>query len=260
MSNGVKRIITAAILVAVALPLVILGGVWLDVALVVATTACVYEMMNVRKISKVTRAITIASYPIICSLFMFDVIGIKFIPLVMLVLFLGQVFAFYCDKEDSLNDCFYRTLSYGLLLFAGLGLSYFSSLDNRLYMIGLLAIPTMFTDMGAYFVGSRIGKRKLIVKVSPNKSVEGAVGGYVAGVIGALAMTLILKEFCLATAIASFVLPFTCQVGDLLFSAIKRNYGVKDFSNLLPGHGGASDRLDSLIINTLVLLSIIVYL
>lgn len=115
--------------------------------------------------------------------------------------------------------------------------------------IFLVLVVVMSGDTAAYYVGSSIGKRKLYPVVSPNKSVEGAIGG----LCGSLAGTLIAKFTffpelafvdCVITAL---VLGSLGQVGDLFESLLKRSFGVKDSGVIVPGHGGILDRLDSIL-------------
>lgn len=135
-------------------------------------------------------------------------------------------------------------------LYLGLSLAAFVALRRQptglaWLMTGLLI--TWITDTGAYFIGIRWGRRKLAPRLSPKKTWEGAVGGWVVGVaIGApLASALIGLAWPLATALAA-VLCVLAALGDLAESMIKRQVGAKDASRLIPGHGGALDRLDSL--------------
>lgn len=108
------------------------------------------------------------------------------------------------------------------------------------------------SDTFAYIVGNKIGKHKL-TKVSPNKTIEGAIGGIIGSVVFSLLCTLVINNAYqlnisyLNISIISFVLSIIGQIGDLIASAIKRYTGIKDFGNLLPGHGGMLDRIDSLI-------------
>ena len=114
-------------------------------------------------------------------------------------------------------------------------------------IFGLLI--TWITDSGAYFVGIRLGKHKLWPRLSPKKTWEGAIGGWITGVLGTLLLGEILlpgiswEQWLLLGAIVSFVAPF----GDLSVSMLKREIGVKDSGRLIPGHGGMLDRLDSLL-------------
>ena len=103
------------------------------------------------------------------------------------------------------------------------------------------------TDSGAYFVGRKLGKRKLAPKISPNKTVEGAVGGIIVSIFIALIIQAIAVPFdsLLHTTIVSLLVSITGQTGDLVESALKRHFGVKDSGKILPGHGGILDRLDS---------------
>lgn len=107
-------------------------------------------------------------------------------------------------------------------------------------------------DSGAYFCGVFLGKHKLAPLVSPNKTIEGSIGGFVFGVLFSLAYGLLLKSLGFETNIPLLLAygllgSLACEFGDLTFSAIKRVYGIKDYGRLLPGHGGALDRFDGLL-------------
>lgn len=112
-----------------------------------------------------------------------------------------------------------------------------------------ICLACFMCDTGAYFVGVAIGKHKMIPAVSPNKTWEGSIGGYVTGLVVSLVYGLfVLKGLpTMLIVIGSIVLPLVAQVGDLSFSSIKRRFAIKDFSNLIPGHGGILDRIDSLV-------------
>ena len=118
-----------------------------------------------------------------------------------------------------------------------------------MYIIYLLLITTI-TDTFALFTGMLVGKHKLCPSVSPKKTIEGAIGGTVAGTFVATAFytTVIDPSMSLAfVVIITIILSLLGQLGDLVFSSIKRYYDKKDFSNLIPEHGGVLDRFDSLI-------------
>jgi phosphatidate cytidylyltransferase len=113
----------------------------------------------------------------------------------------------------------------------------------------------------AYVVGSLIGKHKLIPEISPKKTVEGAIGGVVGAIIAFLLFGLILdlavegmEVRYLVLAIYAAILAVVSQLGDLIASLIKREHGVKDYGNLLPGHGGIMDRFDSILAVSTILL------
>lgn len=126
--------------------------------------------------------------------------------------------------------------------------------------IAAVMLPFIFawiTDTGAYFFGISMGKHKLVPHLSPKKTVEGSLGGIaLCVVISVLYNILVIKCFDItlfargnvyAAAIVSLVGSVTAQFGDLTLSAVKRDYGIKDYGNILPGHGGVLDRFDSLI-------------
>ena len=113
-------------------------------------------------------------------------------------------------------------------------------------------VITWMSDSGAFFVGRSLGKTKLAPALSPHKTVEGCIGGFVCAIAAAMLYGLIL-HWCGyrvqigILAIYGFFGSLAGQAGDLAFSAVKREHGVKDYSNLLPGHGGMLDRFDSTI-------------
>jgi phosphatidate cytidylyltransferase len=121
-------------------------------------------------------------------------------------------------------------------------------------------LPFLFawiTDSGAYFFGITLGRHKLVPHLSPKKTLEGSLGGFLMCILISLLYTWIVDEFFdirlfeansyVIIAVVSAVASIISQIGDLTLSAIKREFNVKDYGNILPGHGGVLDRFDSLI-------------
>lgn len=114
--------------------------------------------------------------------------------------------------------------------------------------VWLIFIIAFITDTGAYFVGKNFGKKKLIPNISPNKTVEGSLGGIVCCVLFSLIFALIFKLDIGKVLVLSVFGSVFGQIGDLLASSIKRYVGIKDFGKLIPGHGGVLDRFDSVLL------------
>lgn len=143
-----------------------------------------------------------------------------------------------------------------------LGISYIPFLFSHLLFIEklkygniILWLPFLtawFTDTFAYFVGIYMGKVKLCPKISPKKTVEGALGGIVGSIVFSIISGIVINYFGINIKIIHFVITgllcgFASEVGDLTASYIKRYTGIKDFGNIIPGHGGILDRFDSIL-------------
>ena len=139
------------------------------------------------------------------------------------------------------------------VVYIGLGFHYMAAtrwLDDGLFWTMLLFVCIWLTDSGAYFTGRVMGKRPLWPAISPNKTVEGAIGGLVWAIIGALCFAWLRPELLTLpqAALLGCAIAVVGQMGDLIQSAYKRTFGVKDSGAILPGHGGVLDRCDSWLI------------
>ena len=127
------------------------------------------------------------------------------------------------------------------------------AMNTGRYVILIPFIVACVCDAGAYFVGVKFGRHKLAPVVSPNKTIEGALGGITAGIVCMLLYAVILDwplkfDVNYGAAILYGVLGCLAgELGDLCFSVIKRQTGIKDYGNLIPGHGGVLDRFDSIL-------------
>jgi phosphatidate cytidylyltransferase len=123
------------------------------------------------------------------------------------------------------------------------------TIESGVEWVFLVLVLVMIGDSSAYFIGSALGKNKLYPAISPNKTVEGAVGGLIGSLV---AVYIFVSLFLPALGFASVILIVLCvgilsQIGDLFESMLKRSSGVKDSGKMIPGHGGLLDRLDSLL-------------
>lgn len=246
------RIITGLILLAVILPCVILGGIAFKILLGIVAGVAVFEMLSICNRPRAHFYL----YPIVglfvfYSLF-FDqslLISSEIMILYMIVLMACSMF------DDGIN---FLRLSYyftaGVLIGMGLHMLYQLRLTYGFDYILILALATFGTDTGAYFTGMCLGRHKLNPRLSPKKTIEGSIGGIILGTVlsGAYGAYIQIDMPLVWFIVMCFILTITSQIGDLTFSSMKRIFEVKDFSQLLPGHGGILDRFDSTLFNAMV--------
>lgn len=172
--------------------------------------------------------------------------GISFMMILLITVILLIPTIFYKKEEYTSKDAFYLI---GNIIFIGLFFNLVFQIFNKdkWLLLYLILVATM-TDTFAMFIGLLIGKHKLIPSVSPNKSVEGSIAGSLLGtIISSIYFYNVVDNINIILLITiSLILTILGQLGDLLFSKIKRENEIKDFSNIIPGHGGILDRFDSL--------------
>ena len=160
---------------------------------------------------------------------------------------------------DSIAGAF-LAVTYVTVSFTSLSLIRY--MDNGVYFFGLVFVGAWMCDTFAYFTGMLFGKHKLAPELSPKKTVEGSVGGIVFAIIGCVVYGAVIELVSevdadyLILALTGLFLSVVAQIGDLFASLIKREHGIKDYSKLLPGHGGIMDRFDSILAVSTVLLAI----
>jgi len=163
------------------------------------------------------------------------------------------------------------SIGFGNILSTNINEPVFKYWQSTLLLLFVL-IGVLMNDTGAYFVGVLFGKHKMNPRISPKKTWEGFVGGIVVSMISSLLWGLLwsIGGFPILPIldhnhwywilIASILLPIMGDIGDFVFSAIKRHFGVKDFSNLIPGHGGILDRIDSSIFASAFVAALIAFM
>ncbi|KAA3645306.1 MAG: hypothetical protein DWQ07_12610 [Chloroflexi bacterium] len=174
------------------------------------------------------------------------------LPLAIMVTMIYHVWAYDRGRDEAGTD--FITSIAGIFYIAVLASYYIvlRALPNGMWWV-LLTLPAiMFADSGAYLIGSRFGRHKLTRRVSPKKSWEGYIGGILSSAIGTPLLALVYYQFGMDAqitwwhaALLGLVLGVLTLFGDLGVSMLKRQVGVKDTGNVLPGHGGIFDRTDS---------------
>lgn len=244
------RILGIIFMVIITVPIMIIGRLPFKILTILISLLGLKEFLGVKK--NLPKFIEITSYilMILLNLYQFSLDTYKVFSYIVLV-FLVFVIYYHNDKKYSIFDAIYVIIGI-FILYLTCNCVIDLRASNVNILIYLILITTM-TDTYAYIVGCLIGKHKLIEEISPKKTVEGLIGGVFGGVLISVIfyVTMFDEVNILLLVFQTITLSLLGQFGDLLFSVIKRQHKIKDFSNLIPGHGGILDRIDSLIFVTL---------
>lgn len=265
------RLITSGIAIVLALALIILGSYYniiVTIALSIVSVILVGEYLSARKLNKDFKLFfTCLFFALIIPLMSYmkePYDRFRFIPMYLFVLTMC-IFSIVFHKKLKTGDIMFALVGVSLITIclsvlniivwtdAGSGAAA-GSKHSAFWIVFCLAVPWL-ADSGAFFAGNYFGKRKLCPEISPNKTVEGAIGGILAGTLSALLIGLIFKLIYGQVTIyygilvlVAFINSIISIFGDLTFSIIKRSCKIKDFGSIMPGHGGLLDRFDSVLL------------
>lgn len=251
-----KRVISAVVALLILVPIFYVGGIIFDLAVIALALLGLREFLKVKETKKqIPSFISFISYIILTLILISSLNVSKMVFMVdyrilsaLFLVFLLPAILYHDRSKYSITDAFYLI---GGVFFLAISFSILIVIRNMdLNLIIYLFLITIMTDTYAYIIGMLIGKHKLLEDVSPNKTWEGMIAGTVFGtLIATMFYITVIDPYINLLLIISVTLFLSIlgQLGDLVFSSIKRYFGKKDFSNIMPGHGGILDRFDSII-------------
>lgn len=254
-----ERTISSVILVIIALATILPGGPILAVTLYLISNVAFLELTKAcgihtgKKLNalEITGMLAIATYYLLIFFAQTHTYFMITVILLLMALMFVYVFAFPKYTANQVMATYFS------LIYAPVMLSFIfltRELEYGVYLVWMIFISSWISDTCAYLVGVLKGKHKLVPQLSPKKTIEGSIGGILGSALfGALFGFFLLdktfgvNQFGVMLAIIGAIGSVISQVGDLAASAIKRNHDIKDYGNLIPGHGGIMDRFDSVI-------------
>jgi phosphatidate cytidylyltransferase len=244
------RVISAAVGIPVTLLFIFRGGVlYLGAVIIISLLASIELSRMLKRIGVVEMQpflyVGAVLFPL---LFSFEP---SWLPsFLMLFILSGAVISLSKYPESTLSDLGANFFS---ILYVAFGFAHFvllRQMDQGMLLAGYAFVVIWLTDIGAFYVGTYLGKRPFFAEISPSKTVEGALGGLVSGVAGGMVFCVVMNRLAPFNNMGFLIIlsPFLSvvgQFGDLFESALKRLAKTKDSSQLIPGHGGILDRFDS---------------
>ena len=252
----IKRITSGLLGFPLVLIILLLGNkILVDIALAIIALLAMNEYFNA--IEKVAKPVKWIGYVSCFSIAFIHVVPEEClnmvvtlaVPTILIILF-AQVIA--TDMKTSFKDIAYTFIGIFYVVFFIMFVAFINGMPDGKILIWYAILAAWGTDIFAYFIGKHFGKHKFS-KVSPKKSIEGCIGGTIGAIILMLAYTYVANNYWgmnysyLFIAGIGTILSLVGQIGDFAASSIKRYVDIKDFSNLIPGHGGMLDRIDSLL-------------
>ena len=233
------RMTSGALMAAVGIVAIVLGGVWFQMLAVFVTAVMVWECWIMIRGASPTSGMLLAAA--VASILSAQVFGgtqnYEFLVLFLVVPIIGAVIL---ERERITFFIFALAIQ-----IAGYGLVHFRIDFGFTWLLWLVSIVVV-TDIAGYFAGKSLGGPKFWPAISPKKTWSGTVGGWIGAAIVGFIFTLFTNAG-LSIILLSVVISFAGQMGDIAESALKRRQGVKDSSTLIPGHGGLFDRFDALL-------------
>ncbi len=251
-----QRIISAIVALAIIIPVIIIGGDVLIIALSLIAMLAYKEITDIKLIKNniptLVKVIGVFVYLLIVikNVISLPLIDVNYIELVIATIGILVPSIFYKNNKYTSTNALYFL---ALIIFVGYCFNGLMSVGLNIEMLIYLILISILSDTFAMFTGMLIGKHKLCPEVSPKKTIEGSIGGLIIGVVVPLIIyNYLINSVTIPVIVVTIILAITSQFGDLIFSKIKRDNDIKDFSNIMPGHGGILDRLDSILFVSLV--------
>lgn len=257
LSNTSVRIIVSLIAIPVLLTLAYLGNWYFTLLVLIINLLSFYEFGKLSEAKGARINMIWGMFGIITILInkfvykaesVFTIISLWFLILILIELYRKKGSSLLNIGSTTFGFFFFSLSGFSLIGIREIFSASASEYSNGAFMIFAILGTIWICDSAAFFGGTKFGKHKLFPRVSPNKSWEGAIFGFLASILSMILFKVLLLDFISfeSAILISLIIGTLGQIGDLIESLLKRDAGIKDSSNLIPGHGGVFDRFDSL--------------